>query len=92
MEEGAGEAEPDLGCMPFLCLPTVMAAPPPAQGAVPFLESTATFAPSGMTAGLMTVRLRFLGGATRRADMNQLKMHAIAKRARTIPMMTRRET
>ena len=48
----------------------------PAQGTVPFLLSIATLAPSGRMAGLMTVWLRFLGGAMRRTDMNQLNMQA----------------
>src|SRR5258708_9157198 len=68
-------------------------APPlSAHGAGPFLLSILTLAPPGMTAGLITRRSRFLGEAMSREDMNQLNTHAIAKRARTIPMMTTSET
>src|SRR5882757_9260353 len=75
-------------------LVTFPAPPPPAtaHGAVPCLLSTLILAPSGMTAGLITRRFKFLGAATSREDMNQLKTHAMAKRARTMPMMTTSET
>jgi hypothetical protein len=69
------------GCLSFL-------EPPAAHGAVPVRLLTDMLAPSGMTAGEIAFLAKSRGGRTRRAEMNQLKIQAMAKRTKTTPRMT----